>query len=250
MSYSIQQELEEFRVDSLLSLILNSFPFSYLNYRQYHPDIVREMAKVIHEEVRNVSGLKKEVLDIFDVIWKRYSRSILSLIIEKSDPRILVHCNLDPVIVMHGLLESSSLRSIVQYYKNTKLSLPRNYIHYNRDVLQQESRLMYFCYLYIEYADLHSMKSRAKFWECCFSLLKHVSETCHIQTKLWLLEMLDLLFKKVSLKEIGFDGRGRGELQELVRGVLGDLSAVITRSKDFTHKVDIKAGIRSLFSKE
>ena len=82
MSYSIQQELEEFRVDSLLSLILNSFPFSYLNYRQYHPDIVREMAKVIHEEVRNVSGLKKEVLDIFDVIWKRYSRSILSLIIE------------------------------------------------------------------------------------------------------------------------------------------------------------------------
>jgi len=49
VSYSIQQELEEFRVDSLLSLILNSFPFSYLNYRQYHPDIVREMAKVIHE---------------------------------------------------------------------------------------------------------------------------------------------------------------------------------------------------------
>ena len=37
VSYSIQQELEEFRVDSLLSLILNSFPFSYLSYRQYYP---------------------------------------------------------------------------------------------------------------------------------------------------------------------------------------------------------------------
>lgn len=132
VSYSIQQELEEFKVDSLLSLILNSFPFSYLSYRQYHPETVKEMARVIQEEVRSVSGLKKEVLEIFDVIWKRYGKSILSLIIEKSDPRILIHANLDPVLVMHSLLESASLRSILHYYKATKLSLPRNYVHYNR----------------------------------------------------------------------------------------------------------------------
>ena len=93
-------------------------------------------------------------------------------------------------------------------------------------------------------------KGRAKFWDYCFSILKHLSETSHIQTKLWILEMLDLLFKKVSLKEIGIDGKGRTELQELVRGIIIELSAVITRSKDFTHKTDIKAGIRSLFSKE
>lgn len=123
------------------------------------------MARVIHEEVRNVSGLKKEVLDIFDVIWKRYNRSILSLIIEKSDPRILIHCNLDPVVVMHSLLESSNMRSVLQYYRNTKLSLPKTYMHYNRDILQQENRILYFAYLYIEYADLHTMtKNRTKFW--------------------------------------------------------------------------------------
>lgn len=136
-------------MDSLLSLILNSFPFSYLSYRQYHPETVREMARVIHEEVKNVSGLKKEVLDIFDALWKRYNRSIMGLIIEKSDPRILVHCNLDPVMVMQSLLDSTAMRTISQYYRNNKLSLPKNYAHYNRDVLQQENRLLYFAYLYV-----------------------------------------------------------------------------------------------------
>lgn len=97
---------------------------------------------------------------------------------------------------------------------------------------------------------MHAIKNRAKFWDSCFTLLRHLAETTHIQTKLWLLEILDLLFKKVSLKEIGFDGKGRSELQELVKDILVELSAVITRSKDYTHKVEIKAGIRSLFSKE
>lgn len=41
VSFSIAQELDEFKVDNLLSLILNSFPFSYLNYRQYHPESVK-----------------------------------------------------------------------------------------------------------------------------------------------------------------------------------------------------------------
>lgn len=77
-----------------------------------------------------------------------------------------------------------------------------------------------------------------------------MSETTHIQTKLWLLELLDLLFKKVSLKEIGFESRGRAELQEIVKDILGDLSAVITGARDFTHKVEIKSGLRGLFSKE
>lgn len=45
VGFSIAQELEEFKVDSLLSLILNSFPFSYLSYRQYQAEILKDMAK-------------------------------------------------------------------------------------------------------------------------------------------------------------------------------------------------------------
>jgi hypothetical protein len=35
-----------------------------------------------------------------------------------------------------------------------------------------------------------------------------------------LLEVLDLLFKKISSKEIAVDNRGRSELQELVKSIL------------------------------
>jgi hypothetical protein len=37
------------------------------------------------------------------------------------------------------------------------------------------------------------------------------------------LELLDLMFKKVSIKEMGLDGRARHELQEMVKGVLEEL---------------------------
>jgi uncharacterized membrane protein YobD (UPF0266 family) len=78
--------------------------------------------------------------------------------------------------VIHSLLESSNLKNVVGYYKNTKFSLPRNYIHYNREILQMENRIMYFAYLYIEYADMHTMANRkAKFWDSCFVLLKAMS---------------------------------------------------------------------------
>lgn len=62
VGFSITQELEEFKVDSLLSLILSSFPFSYLTYRQYQAEVLKDMSKEIQDEVKSVSGLKKEVL--------------------------------------------------------------------------------------------------------------------------------------------------------------------------------------------
>jgi hypothetical protein len=50
--------------------------------------------------------------------------------------------------------------------------------------------------------------------------MKVLEGSPHTQTKLWLLELLDLMFKKVSIKEMGLDGRARHELQEMVKGVL------------------------------
>lgn len=164
--------------------------------------------------MKSVSGLKKEVLEIFDALWRRYNKSILSLIIEKSDPRILIHANLDPVLVMHSLLETSQLKSVLHYYKTTKLSLPKNYLHYSRDILHNENRMMYFAYLYIEYADLYSVsKTKYKLWESVFTFIKYMQETTHVQTKVWLIELLDLFFKRISLKEIGLDNKSRNELQ-------------------------------------
>jgi hypothetical protein len=58
------------------------------------------------------------------------------------------------------------------------------------------------------------------------------------------------MFKKVSIKEMGLDGRARHELQEMVKGVLEELVVVVKKERDYTHKVDIKAGLRGLFSKE
>lgn len=145
-------------------------------------------------------------------MWKKQHKAILNLIVEKCDPRILIHANLEPVLVLHSLLESQPLRTVLAYYKNAKLSLPKSYTHYNREILQLENKLMYFAYLYIEYADLHSLKPKAKFWDNCFNFLKSMSDSTHTQTQLWILEVLDLLFKKISLKEIGFDARSRHEL--------------------------------------
>lgn len=76
-----------------------------------------------------------------------------------------------------------------------------------------------------------------------------MSESPHTQTQLWVLEILDLTFKRLSLKEMGWEGRGRVELQEMVKRLLEEMVLVVRKEREFTHKTEIKAGLRGLFSK-
>lgn len=72
VNISINNEVEDLPIEQLLSLILQSFPFSYLKYDQISTQFMQEEYEKLQEEIRNVTGLKKEVLEIFHTLWENY----------------------------------------------------------------------------------------------------------------------------------------------------------------------------------
>lgn len=87
-------------VINLISLILQSFPFSYLKYTCAGGATHQSNLESLEEEINNVTGLKKEVLEIFEILWNKESRQIIDFLVEKGDPMILVHSSLDPTKVL------------------------------------------------------------------------------------------------------------------------------------------------------
>jgi hypothetical protein len=100
LEFAVRVELKEMPIINLLSLVLSSFPLSYLKYTSVGSPEHTLILEPLEEEAATVTGLKKEVFAIFEILWSKESRQIVDFLVEKSDPRVLVHSQLDPSKVL------------------------------------------------------------------------------------------------------------------------------------------------------
>lgn len=107
--------------------------------------------------------------------------------IDKGDPRVLIHGSVDPIAVVKSITKSCQFSKIRQYFKTQKFVLPKGSIHYNTELLLIENQVNYFLYLYLLYCNLSLKNSRkvGEFVEAIINLLKGIKISSHIQTKLW-----------------------------------------------------------------
>lgn len=115
--FSIEKGISNLPIVNLLSLILQSFPFSYLKYTQMKMSSQGSQAEgaidnyeLLQEEINKVTGLKKEVMEIIDIVWSKFNLEISEFLIERGDPRILIHCTIDPIKVLSTIYVSSKLK--------------------------------------------------------------------------------------------------------------------------------------------
>lgn len=80
--------------------------------------------------------------------------------IEKGDPRVLIHANINPNAVIKAICKSSASKAIAKYYRTSKISLPKATLHYNTEILILENQLNYFLYLYTLYCNLGLIKNK------------------------------------------------------------------------------------------
>lgn len=59
VNVSIQNKIKDMPIDKLLSLILQSFPFSEIAYGQIYPQMIQVNYEQLQEEIKNMTGLKK-----------------------------------------------------------------------------------------------------------------------------------------------------------------------------------------------
>jgi hypothetical protein len=85
---------------NLLSLVLSSFPLSYLKYTPVGSPLHTAILDDLEDEAATVTGLKKEVFGIFEILWNKENRQIVDYLIENRDPTILIHSQLDPSKVL------------------------------------------------------------------------------------------------------------------------------------------------------
>jgi hypothetical protein len=78
--FSIEKGISNLPIVNLLSLILQSFPFSYLKYTQMkmslqgsRRDAAIDNYELLQEEINKVTGLKKEVMEIIDIVWSKFN---------------------------------------------------------------------------------------------------------------------------------------------------------------------------------
>ncbi len=57
--------------------------------------------------------------------------------VERGDPRVLVHCNIDPIKVLATIFRNRKLVEVLKYYRSAKLNLPKTALHYNGEVLMK-----------------------------------------------------------------------------------------------------------------
>ena len=75
-------------------------------------------------------------------------------------------------------------------------------------------------YLYILYCNLALIKNKkiGSFVESGFNLLRNMKLSSHVQTKLWILEILYTFSERISFKELGTEfGKLKSEFQELCK---------------------------------
>lgn len=87
--------------------------------------------------------------------------------------------------------------------------------------------------------------------ESTLALVKSIDITSHVQTKLWIIEIVYSLSERIPLKDLYLENsKLKYDFQELVKQIFDDLTPVITKSRNFTHRQEIRAGIFNMFSKE
>lgn len=56
---------------------------------------------------------------------------------ERGDPRILIHCTIEPMKVLATINGCTSVKEVGRYYAKGRISLPKNYWHYAGEILQK-----------------------------------------------------------------------------------------------------------------
>ncbi len=152
-------------------------------------------------------------MEIIDIVWSKFNLEICEFLIERGDPRILVHCTIDPIKVLSTIHLTSKLKETYRYYnKNVKLNLPKNYLHFNGDILNKENQICYFLYLYLMYCNFNLIanKKLSTFLEQLLTIFRVLRASNHIQTKLWIFELIHLLSERTLLtKEVYIEGGSR-----------------------------------------
>ena len=110
-----------------------------------------------------------------------------------------MHSSLNPAKVIESFIKTSAFKDVIRYFKNTKFTLPKNTLHYNVDILSKENKIFYFLYVYLLYANVKSLKNKTinLFFEGVIEFFKAISITSHVQTKLWFLETLELISRRI-----------------------------------------------------
>lgn len=145
---------------------------------------------------------------------------------------------------------------IAKYHKADRFNLPKNMLHYNLNTLLKENQLMFFLYMYLLYCNLKLLRSSNRikvFLESLIDIFQIFKASPHIQTKLWVLQLIDLVgHRMLSSKEISLEGgsKVREKLQQLTKEIIDEMQAVISKSKVFTHRFELKTGLFSLFTKQ
>lgn len=50
---------------------------------------------------------------------------------ERGDPRILIHCTIEPLRVLTTINCCSSVKEVAKYYSKGRVNLPKGYWHYS-----------------------------------------------------------------------------------------------------------------------
>ena len=152
-------------------------------------------------------------MEIIDIVWSKFNLEISEFLIERGDPRILIHCTIDPIKVLSTLFVTSKVKEIYKYYrKSVKLNLPKNYLHYSGDILNKENQVCYFLYLYLMYCNftLIANKKLSTFLEQLITIFRILRLSQHVQTKLWIFELIYLLSERILLgREVYIEGGGK-----------------------------------------
>lgn len=72
-------------------------------------------------------------------------------------------------------------------------------MHYNIETLGKENQLNYFIYLYMLYCNLALARGKKvlTFYESFVELLRNLQSTTHVQSKLWILEIMALYAERI-----------------------------------------------------
>ncbi len=110
----------------------------------------------------------------------------------------------------------------------------------------------YFLYLYLLYCNLNikSAKKENSFIELTLSLLKSLKISSHIQTKLWIIETLYCIHERIPFRNLQLENpKLKADFQEMTKELIEELMYIVSKSKNFTHRTEIKTGLFNIFGK-
>lgn len=76
-------------------------------------------------------------MEIIDIVWSKFNVEICEFLMERGDPRILIHCTIEPLRVLTTINCCSSVKEVAKYYSKGRVSLPKSHCHYSGEILQK-----------------------------------------------------------------------------------------------------------------